>query len=1339
MLLSTLLDGNLQIVDLSDLNAPLPLTVDSSTQILTRTQDWEHSSFGNPAWPSGGLSTLGYPTVVKNTHGLNPDGNYYYYYAHHDPMSGIGAAVATTIDGPYTKISPTDSKVLTVPNYNPAGPNPGDPSHYSSPTVVWNEDTQLWHLYFHYFNHFHSAWDANPSYPGQGFQMTALATTPDLSSHNWTILTDPSYSVVSVDDIVPVLHTTDEDWANEATSYNYISRLPDDTWLAFMRGTTELTNDGSVTELGFATSSDGINFNYFAENSTINSSKPWTTPSTEFRPKFIGYLGKNGSNEDEFLVAWGEGGNPQIIYGTTTDFKTFVRDARGYASWGVGEDGTVSAFREGNSLFLFTGTDVLEMILPVSPPLLPGAIDFSTVSIDSYGGGQDVTGTATVEDNGATLHLTGNNWKKVDFAYNVTANTLMEFDFRSPREGEIQAIGFDTDLVVGSPLSFQLYGSDTWQNQSFNTYGPKAPNTVHFTIPLGQFATGQYNHLFFANDDDFLALSDSYFTNVQVYEGTPMPGLINFGAFSIDSYGGGQDVTGTATVEDNGATLRLTGNNWKKVDFAYNVTANTLMEFDFRSPVQGEIQSIGFDVDLVTNSPASFQVYGWEVWQNQDFHDYAPSAPNTKHYTIPLGTYTTGAYNYLFFGNDDDSLTLSDSYFTNVQVYDSGPPPNVPPVIVSLNAGPDPVNQGDNLTLTANGVSDSDGTVVQVEFYRDSNSSGSLEVGTDLLLGADTSSAGGWTWTGSTAAFPLGANRYFARAQDNEPEWSNTVTITGTVDPVPNVPPSIVSLSPAPDPVLRGNNLTLTANGVTDSDGTVLLAKFYRDSNSSGSLEVGTDELLGTDNSSAGGWDWTGSTTAFPMGTNRYFARAQDDALAWSNTETITGTVDPPLPGMVDFGAYTIDSFDGVQDVSGTATVEDGGATLHMTGNNWKKIDLPYNITANTVLEFDFRSPVQGEVHAIGFDTDLAVKSPAAFQVYGWQIWENQDFNDYGPSAPNTKHYTIPLGAYTTGSQNYLFFGNDDDSLASGDIYFTNVQVLEADPPPQVSEVLIGSTAWTGPFLDQFEAVGAGGTRGYAFPVGSADQLDAVPWVNADQVIIRFNEQVNVDQGDLVLTGVNVGSYGYSGFQAETGPTGEYQAVWTLSAPIGSDKLRIRLDGTTGAAVTDMSSNVLDGEWVDSTSTHNSGDGSAGGDFAFRFNVLPSDSNGDGFVTLNPDVQGTLNGLGTSIGVGGYSAFNDVNGDGMITLNPDVQTTLNGLGTNLPAGEPSGPTAITTIDFGAYYAGYDYGPTAPNTKHYLIPVGQFFMGPVSFLIFGNDGDAQAAGDSVYSNVRIYEA
>ena len=126
-------------------------------------------------------------------------------------------------------------------------------------------------MYFHYFNHFHGAWTANPAYPGEGWQMTALATTPDLSSHNWTIYTDPSYSGVSVWDIVPVLHTTDEEWANEATSYDAVQRLPNGTWLAFMRGSN--TSTGMPT-VGFATSNDGRNWDYFPENPVIAPGKP---------------------------------------------------------------------------------------------------------------------------------------------------------------------------------------------------------------------------------------------------------------------------------------------------------------------------------------------------------------------------------------------------------------------------------------------------------------------------------------------------------------------------------------------------------------------------------------------------------------------------------------------------------------------------------------------------------------------------------------------------------------------------------------------------------------------------------------------------------------------------------------------------------------------------------------------------------------------------------------------------------------------------------------------------------------------------------------------------------
>ena len=375
------LDNNLKCVDLSDLKGPLPLHVTSSKKFMKRTENWEHSSYRNPDWPSGGQwDVLGYPTVVKNVHGLNQDGRYYLYYAHHDPMSGIGCAVADNIEGPYTKAAVphaefggwTDSQVLVNPNYRPTGPNPGGVAHFSSPCIVWNEDEQLWFLYFHYFNHYHGAWTADPGVPGEGWQMTALATCPDLSSHNWTIWTDPARGKVSVWNIVPVLPTTDEKWMNGCSSYHAIQRLPaalpglrglpGKQWLAFMRGTNITSGKPTV---GFGTSSDGRNWNYFPQNPVIAPGKPWTMDTSEYRPVFIGYLGKNRSGKDEYLAAWSEHPAPHVIYSKTTDFRTFERDARGYANW-RGADGLASPWREGDKLYLFVGKYVHVMALPVS-------------------------------------------------------------------------------------------------------------------------------------------------------------------------------------------------------------------------------------------------------------------------------------------------------------------------------------------------------------------------------------------------------------------------------------------------------------------------------------------------------------------------------------------------------------------------------------------------------------------------------------------------------------------------------------------------------------------------------------------------------------------------------------------------------------------------------------------------------------------------------------------------------------------------------------------------------------------------------------------------------------
>ena len=361
------LDGNLQVVDLSDLKGDLPLKVQSTKRMLRPTEDWEHSSYRNPNWPKRGHASIGYPTLVKNRHGRNADGRYYLFYAHHDPMSGIGCAVAESIGGPFVKLADLPgskrdhSRVLTVPNYNAKGPNPDDPSHYSSPCVVWNEDEKLWFMYFHYFNHFHGAWTASASDPGEGWQLTGLATCPDLSSHQWTIWKDAKQGKVSVWDIVPVLPTTGAEWMKSESSYHAVQRLPDGRWLAFLRGTP--TRHPGPT-CGFAISKNGREWKYLEDNPVIAPGKPWTVKTSEYRPAFIGYLGRNRSGKNEYLVAWSEHSEPHVVYSRTTDFRTFRRDRRGYAQW-KGADGLVSAWREDDRLYLFAGQDLHTMRLPV--------------------------------------------------------------------------------------------------------------------------------------------------------------------------------------------------------------------------------------------------------------------------------------------------------------------------------------------------------------------------------------------------------------------------------------------------------------------------------------------------------------------------------------------------------------------------------------------------------------------------------------------------------------------------------------------------------------------------------------------------------------------------------------------------------------------------------------------------------------------------------------------------------------------------------------------------------------------------------------------------------------
>ncbi|MCU7859807.1 MAG: hypothetical protein KZQ86_08230, partial [Candidatus Thiodiazotropha sp. (ex Lucinoma kastoroae)] len=129
------------------------------------------------------------------------------------------------------------------------------------------------------------------------------------------------------------------------------------------------------------------------------------------------------------------------------------------------------------------------------------------------------------------------------------------------------------------------------------------------------------------------------------------------------------------------------------------------------------------------------------------------------------------------------------------------------------------------------------------------------------------------------------------------------------------------------------------------------------------------------------------------------------------------------------------------QDVSATIDIE--GANLTLTGNGWKKIALPYSVTPDTVLEFDFASDAQGEIHGIGFDTDNGISPNQSFNLYGSQSWGILDFATYNGSG--IMHYRIPVGSYFTGAMQWLTFINDHDiSNPTGESWFSNIRVYEA-------------------------------------------------------------------------------------------------------------------------------------------------------------------------------------------------------------------------------------------------------------------------------------------------------
>ena len=111
----------------------------------------------------------------------------------------------------------------------------------------------------------------------------------------------------------------------------------------------------------------------------------------------------------------------------------------------------------------------------------------------------------------------------------------------------------------------------------------------------------------------------------------------------------------------------------------------------------------------------------------------------------------------------------------------------------------------------------------------------------------------------------------------------------------------------------------------------------------------------------------------------------------------------------IDLATITIETYGGSQD-KGVAELLNDATSFRIKNNAWKAIMIDYEVTENTVLEFDFSSTTQGEIHGIGFDDNNSISSNRTFRLIGTQNWGISNFDNYDGSLGNCRSYTIPVG-----------------------------------------------------------------------------------------------------------------------------------------------------------------------------------------------------------------------------------------------------------------------------------------------------------------------------------------
>nr|MDA3875375.1 hypothetical protein [Kiritimatiellia bacterium] len=442
--------------------------------------------------------------------------------------------------------------------------------------------------------------------------------------------------------------------------------------------------------------------------------------------------------------------------------------------------------------------------------------------------------------------------------------------------------------------------------------------------------------------------------------------------------------------ENTGATLQ--GNSWKTFPLSYEVTPTTVLEVTINAPNVGEILGIALDNDSVPmNSRRSFLLGGsdatdplhesWSWLVNPLYVE----ATGEDTFVIAVGQLFTGTVNYIGLIAADDATSAANVSFTDIKLYE------------------DTGSSGGNTTAFI------DFTTVTQSAY-----SGSQDA------------AGSVTILDNGLSLELTGNRW-----------------------------RVIVLP-----------YTITSNSLIDFDITIenegeLIGIGLDDDNSIHTAPSSIFKVAGADASPSNWFDFTTDYYAYEGGTDHivipvgkyytggssYLAFVGDDDVG-SAADVIFSNVRLYEGVLIDFDDFVLSSYsdqDGFNGHPTTTSVSQGGLTLNLQGNVWKKIPLNYTVTEHTIIECEVTvNPGDtSEVIAIGFeDDDVLSNDLRLFQLSGTQNWTdgiqlgNQPFT-------GEKFITIAVGEFYTGQMNALVLAGDDDANGTSNVTFKNIKIFE--------------------------------------------------------------------------------------------------------------------------------------------------------------------------------------------------------------------------------------------------------------------------------------------------------